>query len=660
MRPHLAHVVTQVVAAADRRRGRGSGIPGGADLDRLVTVLQADHPVPSPETAGEPDRLTALGEVFGLDDLDVRLLGVAAAPDLDANLARALDLLAGYPPGRGTGHVTVGTALELCDLPTASAEARARLAPAAPLRRHGLLTVQGDGVWLARTLQVPDRVVAHLVGDDTVDQVVAEMVTYAGSVDLPEATTIARAIELGVPLSYVRSPVGAPGPAVAAAAFSTLGIRPFVVDLGRRPPDLPTADAVALVAREAGLLGAGLVVLGADDAIQPGPEAAADVRVVTALERAAVPVVAVGQRGWDRAWSRELPLCVEAPHLPGATRARIWEQTLPDVEAEATEWRDLINLRFDPADVVATARYAQLLAAVREEPLEPALVREAARRLGSGDRSLPARSSATLDDLVLPGDVRAQLEQLISWARNREAVLAQGPVHGRGGKGTGLAALFSGGPGTGKTLAAHVVSDALGLDLFQVDLSNVVSKYIGETEKNLERVFQAAERHSVVLFFDEADSLFGSRSEVRDARDRYANLEVSYLLQRMEQYDGIVLLATNLRGNLDSAFSRRLHFIIHFPDPDVPTRRRLWEQHLRPVRPLDDGDPVDLDLLAEHVELAGGDIRNIVLAAAYDAAASGRRVGMRLLVEATLREYRKLGRRSPNGVLTRAVGGAQD
>lgn len=239
-------------------------------------------------------------------------------------------------------------------------------------------------------------------------------------------------------------------------------------------------------------------------------------------------------------------------------------------------------------------------------------------------------------------------------------MLAQGPVHGRGGKGTGLAALFSGGPGTGKTLAAHVVSDALGLDLFQVDLSNVVSKYIGETEKNLERVFQAAERHSVVLFFDEADSLFGSRSEVRDARDRYANLEVSYLLQRMEQYDGIVLLATNLRGNLDSAFSRRLHFIIHFPDPDVPTRRRLWEQHLRPVRPLDDGDPVDLDLLAEHVELAGGDIRNIVLAAAYDAAASGRRVGMRLLVEATLREYRKLGRRSPNGVLTRAVGGAQD
>src|SRR5690606_3396602 len=152
---------------------------------------------------------------------------------------------------RGTGHVTVGIALELCDLPSASAEARARLAPTAPLLRHGLLTVHGEGVWLSRSLRVPDRVVTHLVGADTMDPAVTEMVTSAGVVDLPEVETLARAIELGVPLSYIRSPLGAPGAAVAAAAFSTLGIRPLVVDLRRRPPDRTPAGAVALVAREA-------------------------------------------------------------------------------------------------------------------------------------------------------------------------------------------------------------------------------------------------------------------------------------------------------------------------------------------------------------------------------------------------------------------------
>src|SRR5699024_978162 len=151
-----------------------------------------------------------------------------------------------------------------------------------------------------------------------------------------------------------------------------------------------------------------------------------------------------------------------------------------------------------------------------------------------------------------------------------------GAVHGAGGKGTGIAALFTGGPGTGKTLAAHVVADTAGLDLMQVDLSGVIDKYIGETEKNLERIFADAENLNVVLFFDEADALFGKRSEVRDAHDRFANQEVSYLLQRMEQFNGITVLATNLKGNLDLAFARRMHFIVHFPDPDEPTRARLW------------------------------------------------------------------------------------
>jgi SpoVK/Ycf46/Vps4 family AAA+-type ATPase len=192
-----------------------------------------------------------------------------------------------------------------------------------------------------------------------------------------------------------------------------------------------------------------------------------------------------------------------------------------------------------------------------------------------------------------------------------------------------------------------VIAEELSIDLFQVDLSAVVDKYIGETEKNLEKVFRAAEALDVVLFFDEADALFGSRSDVKDARDRYANQEVAYLLQRMEHFDGITILATNLRGNLDRAFSRRMSFIVHFPDPDPAIRRRLWEHHLGQLPALDEDDAVNLDSLAESVELAGGDIRNIVLGAAYDAVSAGELVGMRHVVEATVREYRKLGRVMP-------------
>jgi SpoVK/Ycf46/Vps4 family AAA+-type ATPase len=177
-----------------------------------------------------------------------------------------------------------------------------------------------------------------------------------------------------------------------------------------------------------------------------------------------------------------------------------------------------------------------------------------------------------------------------------------------------------------------------------VELSSIVDKYIGETEKNLEKVFAEAESLNAVLFFDEADALFGSRSEVKDAKDRYANQEIAYLLQRMEQFDGITVLASNLRGNIDPAFARRLHFIVSFPDPDASTRRRLWEQHLADI-PTDDDDPIDLDWLSTSVELAGGDIRNIVLSSAYAAVAEGSSVGMRHISSAVRREYIKLGRR---------------
>jgi SpoVK/Ycf46/Vps4 family AAA+-type ATPase len=205
-----------------------------------------------------------------------------------------------------------------------------------------------------------------------------------------------------------------------------------------------------------------------------------------------------------------------------------------------------------------------------------------------------------------------------------------------------MAAMFCGSSGTGKTMAAGILARTLDLDLYRIDLSAVVSKYIGETEKNLARIFDAAEAANAILFFDEADALFGKRSEVKDSHDRHANVEVSYLLQRMESYDGIAILATNLRNNLDVAFSRRLQMIVEFPIPSVADRERIWRRLFTERVPQ--APDVDLAYLAKQFGLAGGNVKNCAVAAALAAAAEGRPVEMRHLMQAIAREYEKIGK----------------
>jgi SpoVK/Ycf46/Vps4 family AAA+-type ATPase len=208
--------------------------------------------------------------------------------------------------------------------------------------------------------------------------------------------------------------------------------------------------------------------------------------------------------------------------------------------------------------------------------------------------------------------------------------------------GKGLNVLFAGPSGTGKTMAAEVLAGELGLDLYKIDLSTVVSKYIGDTEKNLARIFAEAATSNAILFFDEADALFGKRSEVKDAHDRYANIEIGYLLQRMEEYEGVVILATNLRKNMDEAFVRRMHFTVEFPFPNAQDRRRIWA-HIWPEATPRSAE-LDADVLARRFELAGGNIRNIALAAAFLAASDGGVVTMAHLLHATRREYQKMGK----------------
>jgi SpoVK/Ycf46/Vps4 family AAA+-type ATPase len=248
----------------------------------------------------------------------------------------------------------------------------------------------------------------------------------------------------------------------------------------------------------------------------------------------------------------------------------------------------------------------------------------------------------TWDDLVLPDDQVTRLRELVQMVRGRAQVLDAWGLGEKLASSYGITALFAGSPGTGKTMAAEVLARDLGLDVYKIDLSGLVSKYIGETEKNLERVFSEAESSNAILFFDEADAVFGKRSEVKDAHDRYANIETSYLLQRMEAYDGVTILATNLRSNLDEAFTRRLDVIVDFPFPDAAQRANIWKALFPSGAPR--GEDVDLELMARRFKVAGGSIRNILVAAAYLAAANDSSLDMSHLLHATRREMQKLGR----------------
>lgn len=654
----LTWVAAALVGSLGARSAAGAGSADGVSAESLIDVLVADYQLNDDTEFADPtlERMELLGGVYGLDGVDAGLLAAVSAPHLDATVGAAFDLLT----GGADGWPTVAVLLELVGIGTADPAAGVRLGPGSVLQTYGLIEVAAsERPLLRRTVRGPDRVAAHLRGDNRLSPLTAMMLMVAHPVPSVEAELAARSLAAGSGFVWVRSPLGHAGTSVAVTALAHLNLAPLCIDLTRRPPGTSAVDAARAAVLDASLIGRGLVVAGADELTGNR-----EIGRPEALMSAPGPVLGIGTTPWRRDWmlgDQPWPFTVDAPPLTPSQRAIIWQIELPELHDPTSidgVQAELSTLRLAPEDVVLTAAQARLIAEAANVAITTEVVREAARALGAannaGRGAVTRRSAAasTFADLSLNPGTSAELHRLVGWARHRDEVTSQGDVHGKAGKGIGIAALFTGSPGTGKTLAAHVVADELGLELFQVDLSGVVDKYIGETEKNLEKIFHDAESRNVVLFFDEADALFGSRSSVKDSRDRYANQEVSYLLQRMEHYDGITILATNLRGNLDAAFSRRMQFLIHFPDPDEATRAQLWAQHLRQAGAHDPDDPVDIANLAKWADLAGGDIRNIVLGAAYDAISVGESVGMRHVRAATAREFQKLSRRLPPAFAT--------
>jgi hypothetical protein len=586
----------------------GDALPRGlyverSDVDMLLGRAPLSPPfslAPGPPLAGVASRFARLAEVLGLDRLELDAVLVALAPEVDARYER----LYGYLQDDVTKwRPTVDLLLNLLTVGVeARIEARSRLTRGT-LVAEQVIELVGDGPVGSCQVRLDEELVEWLLGGD------------AGVACAPEeapADALAAAIgavrSLPAPVRIrLAGPRGCGQRAVARSVAAELGLRM----LESSPEGAARADRLARLAGS-------ILFVDGDEA--PAAELRAPLVLATCFLPGAFELELTRPRLRDRrdAWMRA---------LPGSDVERVasrFDLTFDQIEAASADaWRRAAAAGRDVAE-------ADLFAAAR--------ARSGGELEGLTTRIAPVR---TWDDLVVAEAQLAQLRELCDTVAERSRVLDNWGFAGKLSSGRGVAALFSGAPGTGKTLAAEVVANELGLDLFRIELAGVVSKYIGETEKNLDRIFAAAEGATAVLLFDEADALFGKRSEVRDSHDRFANIEISYLLQKMEAYEGLAILATNLRDNLDDAFLRRLAFLVTFPFPEEEERRRIWEFVWPAETPL---DGLDLDELAALHRLSGGQIKTAALAAAYRAAADGGVVTPEHVEHALRREYEKLGR----------------
>jgi hypothetical protein len=653
---------------------------GKAEAERLL-----GQPPGSPVVSATEDDAEALdvfnrapvwgefGERLELTSFDLAITMLALAPEVDVRYER---LYAYLQDDVTRSCPTVNLALDVLS-PTAETkvEWRSRFAESAKLRQTGLLRLIPDPArpnasLLDQLVRLDAQAIAYLVGDDGLEGVLAtfgEIVepVAGGRIERPDLEALAsvtrEAWGSGAPMVInFHGPRGARQRQAAESIASAAGARLLAVDLAAavaNPDSQPVA--IAAVFQYAWLHHAVLFLDGADRL----PNEATRFAFNRGLMRHRGIVIVNSANPWEG----------QALHVPFAypdfaARRGVWHaQTLRAGIAEDQQTLDALAGRFvltHDQIARATAESAlrlRLLAAERpDQPLPPD---SAGRELLSAARAQAGQDLAALahkvepvygwQDIVVTEDTEKQLREISARASFRYRVLEEWGFGKKLAQANGISVLFTGPSGSGKTMAAEVLAGDLMLDLYKIDLSVVVSKYIGETERNLERIFAAAERSNAILFFDEADALFGKRSEVQDAHDRYANIEVSYLLQRMEQFEGIAILATNLRGNLDEAFVRRLDYTVRFALPGAVERLKIWNK-IWPSKNLL-GPDVDLAKISETFKLSGGNIRNIVLAASFFAAERDSKVMSDDLLRAIQREYEKVGKTMSMAELREAV-----
>jgi AAA+ superfamily predicted ATPase len=579
-----------------------------------------------------PAAIDHLANCFALSAFERDVLLLCAGMEMDSQLAALCDSALDEPRRHG---ITFGLALAALDEPHWSA-----IAPVGPLRHWRLLELdESAGVARAR-LRIDERILHYLAGVNYPDVRLRSLLdeAHAPSAMAETHRALCGAVHAGLdgatagngPLVWLNGDdqQGQADVAVTVAAALGLGIQVL------RAEDVPAGHAelealATLWQREAILLDSTLLV-----SCGSAPLPAAASRFLARL-RGLVFVSASQPQRLDRP---DLRFTVDKPGQ--AEQKRLWQQALGAGAARLDGALDGIAGQFKLGARTILAEGTRLAPALLASDRPASLLWSACRAVGRTNLDeLGQRidSAAGWDDLVLPEAQKATLKQIGAHLRNRIKVHQEWGFAARDARGLGISALFAGESGTGKTMAAEVLAHELKLDLYRIDLSAVVSKYIGETEKNLRRVFDAAEDSGAILLFDEADALFGKRSEVKDSHDRYANIEVSYLLQRMESYRGLAILTTNLKAALDVAFQRRLRFVVQFPFPDQRLREAIWRQVFPAEAPL---AALDHGMLAR-LNVSGGSIRNIALDAAFRAAASGRPVSMTHLLQAAHHEASK-------------------
>ena len=590
-----------------------------------------------------PPALVLLARRFGLSDFERDTLLLCAAVELDTGFAS----LCARVQGPGRDYPTFALALSALDDPSWDA-----LAPQGPLRYGRLLEIS-QPVTMALTsspLRADERIVNFIKGLNTLDDRLATLLEPVGAGQAPVLSAsqlvavdsvLARlqrsGAETALPIVQLVGPDAGSRLAVAEQSAAALHRGLYRIAPEVLPPAGPDLETFARLLQRESLLLPVAVYVEAEAAENLPAEAG------TALHRLLSQGIGLAFVG-----VRDAPL-----RLGGASFSVEVAKPTPDEQLAA--WAAVLGLEgADPQ----TARTASMLAG--QFNLNLSDIQDSASLAaepGPGDLAdrLWARCrdfarprldvlaqrlepKATWDDLVLPEEQAGLLHHIAGQVRNRHTVYEDWGFARTMNRGFGISALFAGESGTGKTMAAEVIANDLRLNLYRIDLSGVVSKYIGETEKNLRKLFDAAEQGGAILLFDEADALFGKRSEVKDSHDRYANIEVNYLLQRMEAFTGLAILATNMKSALDPAFLRRLRFVVNFPFPSVEERKRIWERALPVQTPT---EALDLDRLAK-LTLTGGTIHNIALNAAFMAARNGQLVSMSKLIDATRMELRKL------------------
>ena len=636
-----------------------SGDPRAAELrraEREEEGAMADKEA-ALTAAGTPPALAVLSARFGLGDFERWALLAACAPEFDPAIARL------YAYANDDARCPWPTPQLLADL-RGDRSSRDAFLPVSPLRRWGLLrhgvTRPQDGPAVLAPLTADQRVVSYLDGVNLPDEAVSHLLSPVVEPLAAEphrelaarlAAWFAEGGEWDAPVQLSGRP-GCGRRAVAALTSRLLGAQLHSVDLTRLLAGEDARPLLRLLAREARLLPSALFLDAGETGVSADGRAQLE-RLVASLAALPGPIF-VGVREplrLDQRVGRASGPVVTVPRLDVSARASLLATALGlesgdggrDGALSAAVLAVSAQYELGPEAAVRAAVAARQEARLADGAAAtvdgPAVWRACRRIVGVELDDLAQRvvPAASWNDIVLPEDVTGQLRELAAQVGQRAKVYGEWGFGPRLNRGRGIAALFAGSSGTGKTMAAEVLACHLDLDLYRIDLAGVVSKYIGETERNLRRVFDAAEAGGAILFFDEADALFGRRTDVKDSHDRYANIEIDYLLQRMEEYRGLAILASNRKTALDRAFLRRLRFVVEFPFPDAAARRRIWRLAFPSETPL---VALDYDALGR-LELAGGNIRNVSLNAAFLAADAGEGVGMAHLAAAARSEYAK-------------------